>query len=312
MCHWALFATALSCYHVPSIHGFCTPLATRRSYQQREWNKFSTPRSYHQPKHFSRMKAFHTRRFASGSHQDDNSSSNNDSHPAGIKEKGKHDLLSSRQRILAQNPEPEDVPIVTATLDWLEGVVIGMNLCPFAERPFKTQRLGVQVIHGRDETEILSQVLAECLVRQKQRGTCLIVCPDLYPTNFETFLQVYNMLNEGVLLDYNLLEDIQIAPFHPLFEFDGSGSDGSDNFTNRSPYPIFHILREEEVGEAVDQLDGDASMVWRRNVELMEALGDEFGEGMLRRILSGDMSRIDPTTSSRVREIVKAVRKTTL
>ncbi len=71
----------------------------------------------------------------------------------------------------------------------------------------------------------------------------LSLCPNLFPSNFNAFLEVYNMLQDGVLVEHDLSEDLQIAPFHPFFEFEGSGADGVDNYTNRSPYPIFHILR---------------------------------------------------------------------
>jgi uncharacterized protein len=259
----------------------------------------------------------------------------------------------ARQAILDRNPEPEDAVILNATLDWVEHVVIGLNLCPFAESPYQgtiptnssdngkdntndndnhhdrhdRRRFFCEVIHGCDETEIVSRVLGECLVRKDQpRTTSLMICPDLYPTNFDTFLQVYNILNEGILQeshsppsenenddDVDDEEDlstyIQIAPFHPLFQFEGSAPDGVDNYTNRSPYPMFHILREDDVGYAVDVLDGDASQVWKRNVELLEALGDEFDDETMKRIMSGKRTLIERTVQDKVQEILKAVKR---
>jgi len=242
-----------------------------------------------------------------------------------------------RKSIFIRNPEPEDAHILSTTLDWVEHVVIGFNLCPFAEKPYQSQRLYMEVISGQDETEILGRVLGECIIRKDQPGTSLMICPDLYPNNFETFLQVYNILTEGVLPDYrdekkkkrsrqkedddddedddDLTNHIQIAPFHPLFVFDGSGNEGVDNYTNRSPYPIFHILREEEVGNAVDILDGDSSRIWKRNVELLEAFGDEFDEEIIKEIMSGktSMNTIENLDiRNKVKEIYKKVsRKTT-
>lgn len=175
------------------------------------------------------------------------------------------------------------------TLDWLEGVVIGYNLCPFAEAPMLRSELGIEVVVGTDQTEILAAVLAECLRLRKSdaRGTALVVCPDLCPNNFLAFLEVYNILVEGVLPDQELDETIQIAPFHPLFLFgnnddDWEGGDNNDeddaidNYTNRSPHPIFHVLREAEVEKAVDALDGNAEKVWQRNVDLLQAMEDLF------------------------------------
>ena len=83
--------------------------------------------------------------------------------------------------------------------------------------------------------------------------------------------------------------NVQVAPFHPLFQFEGSDLDGIDNYTNRSPYPIFHLLREDEVAQAVDQLDGDAGKVWKRNIGLLEAMQQELGMDAFRQIMKGDL-----------------------
>ena len=115
-------------------------------------------------------------------------------------------IQDPREFILSKSPEPEDQEILQRTLDWVQGVVIGLNLCPFAEKPFRSKQLYMEVLPGIDENEILSRVLGECLVRQTKPGTSLMICPDLYPKKFDAFLQVYNILNEGVLVDYDLLD----------------------------------------------------------------------------------------------------------
>jgi hypothetical protein len=183
------------------------------------------------------------------------------------------------------------------TLDWLEGVVIGYNLCPFAEAPMLRSELSIEVVLGNNEEEILGAVLGECLRlrRERARGTALVVCPDLAPTSFMAFLEIYNVLVEGILPDRGLEEDLQIAPFHPLFVFGDGGEveeeeddigddatdkdindDAIDNYTNRSPHPTFHVLREAEVEKAVQALDGNAEKVWKRNVDLLRAMEDLF------------------------------------
>ena len=176
------------------------------------------------------------------------------------------------------------------TLDWLEHVVIGYNLCPFAEAPMLREELTIQVVMGTNQTEILAQVLGESLRLRNRPGTSLVVCPDLCPNNFLAFLEVYNILVEGVLPDQELQDDLQIAPFHPLFVFGDDDDDEEDDedqlaannmdsighYTNRSPYPTFHVLREAEVEKAVDALDGNAETVWKRNVDFLEAMEDLF------------------------------------
>lgn len=217
--------------------------------------------------------------------------------------------VSPSEAILRRSRPTEDEPIVRRTLEWLQRSVIGLNLCPFAEKPFNQKRMNLEVIHGSDQVEILSNVLAECLVRKQQPGTSLMICPELFPSNFIAFLEVYNMMQDGVLVDNNLEDYIQVAPFHPCFEFEGSG-ENVDNFTNRSPYPIFHILREEEVSVAVDALQGDAEKVWKRNVELLETLEDELGRERTAQIVAGKQQ--DDTTSDSILEILEKVKKARL
>jgi hypothetical protein len=198
------------------------------------------------------------------------------------------------------------------TLDWLENVVIGYNLCPFAEAPMLRSELAIEVVLGTDQTEILATVLGECLGLHSSRssnknsnsnnnnknhsnndndvddshntngtnvrGTALVVCPDLCPTNFLAYLEVYNVLIEGLLPDHDLDDELQIAPFHPLFVFGENElvPHAIDNYTNRSPHPTFHVLREAEVEKAVAALDGNAEKVWKRNVDVLQAMEDLF------------------------------------
>lgn len=92
----------------------------------------------------------------------------------------------------------------------------------------------------------------------------------------------------------------EVAPFHPLFQFEGSDAESVDNWTNRSPYPIFHILREDEVGRAADSLDGDAGRVWKRNVGLLEALQTELGPSGVERIFTSKATTEEKTSLHRI------------
>ena len=213
---------------------------------------------------------------------------------------------SPRDYIFQRNP-PEDYEMLETTMDWVQNVVIGLNLCPFAERPLKRRELKLELIRGHNEEEILAQVLGECLVKQSKPGTSLMICPDLYPEDFESFLGVYNVLNDGVLVNQNLTDDVQIAPFHPFFRFDGSQDEDVDNYTNRSPYPIFHILREDEVGRAVDVMEGDASVVWRRNIELLEELEKKLDYSELEQVMKG--GKVPNALKEKVRGILQELKR---
>eukprot|EP00591_Stephanopyxis_turris_P002220 CAMPEP_0195507292 /NCGR_PEP_ID=MMETSP0794_2-20130614/762_1 /TAXON_ID=515487 /ORGANISM="Stephanopyxis turris, Strain CCMP 815" /LENGTH=140 /DNA_ID=CAMNT_0040633925 /DNA_START=343 /DNA_END=766 /DNA_ORIENTATION=- len=111
---------------------------------------------------------------------------------------------------------------------------------------------------------------------QHEAGTSVIVVPDYYPDDFGSFM------------DFDLHGIIQVAPFHPRFEFEGSGADGVDNLTNRSPFPIFHLLREEEVSDAVESLGGDAGKVWSRDVQLLSKLEEFSGKHGVEKIMRGE------------------------
>lgn len=177
------------------------------------------------------------------------------------------------------------------TLDWIRKVVIGLNLCPFAERPLRENKLKVSVVRGSDDEYVAAAVVYELISRsdEKHEGTTVVVAPDFYPDDFERYLDLVQYIEDNVMEEHELHGLVQIAPFHPKFVFNGSGEEGVDNYTNRSPHPMFHILRENEVGLAVDKLGGDASRVWQRNVDLLEGMEKKFGREGVKEIMSGKL-----------------------
>ena len=110
------------------------------------------------------------------------------------------------------------------------------------------------------------------------------------------------MIDQGLLEDNDLVGVLQVAPFHPLFQFEGSDVDSPDNWTNRAPYPLFHVLREDEVERAADSLEGDASRVWKRNVGLLDALQEALGSVGVERIFT---SQATAEEKARLAEILK-------
>jgi hypothetical protein len=130
-------------------------------------------------------------------------------------------------------------------------------------------------------------VLYESILRKDDEGTTVVICPDLFPSSFIDFYETVVMAEE-MLFDQGMEGIIQIAPFHPLFRFEGSGVEGVDNLTNRAPYPIFHILREEEVSSAVNKLDGDSSKVWQRNIDLLDLMEEKYGRETTEKIMAGE------------------------
>lgn len=181
--------------------------------------------------------------------------------------------------------------IKKTTLNWIKNVVIRLNLCPFAERPLRENKVKVTVVRGSDDEIVAAAVVHELISRsdEQHEGTTIVVAPEFYPDDFERYMDLVQYIEDDVMEEHDLHGLVQIAPFHPNFEFSGSGGDGVDNYTNRSPYPIFHILRENEVGLAVDKLGGDASKVWQRNVNLLEGMDKKFGRDGVKKIMKGEL-----------------------
>lgn len=102
--------------------------------------------------------------------------------------------------------------------------------------------------------------------------TTLLVHPTLFP-DFDTFNQMLDIADAAVV-DNGLEGIVQIAPFHPDFQFEGTDSDDISNYTNRSPYPTLHLIREDSIAKAA-QAFPDASAIFERNIALLEKMGHE-------------------------------------
>jgi hypothetical protein len=193
----------------------------------------------------------------------------------------------------------DDAAIEARTLDWIKKSVIGLNLCPFAERPMKNKGLYIKVIRGDDDSDIGKAVTAALLFTADETPgvTTIVVAPEYHPNDFERYLGMVQFLEQVVMDgedDYKLSEYVQIAPFHPLFQLDNSSPVGEkepiDVYTNRGPYPMFHVIRTDDVAEAVDKLDGDPGKVWRRNQRLLQNMDERLGREATVNIVMGTQS----------------------
>ena len=200
---------------------------------------------------------------------------------------------------------PPDSIVESQTIKWIREVVIGLNLCPFAALPLSSNKLSVEIVRGNDAEAIAAAVLLELILRTDQPGTTVVVAPECHPDDFTTYLEVVSFIEDTLMVEHELHGKVQLAPFHPLFEFGGSGADGVDNYTNRSPYPMFHVLREDEVGAAVDKLNGDAGVVWQRNIKLLRLMEEKLGREGLKDVMG---CRADAGVKDNVEEILKMMR----
>lgn len=167
-----------------------------------------------------------------------------------------------------------DVLIVERTTRWLEDVVIGLNLCPFAAGVRAAAR--VAVVHAADLEVLLTSLAleAERLIDSKKvdLSTTLLVATGPLVEDFDEFLDALEIVNQ-LVCDAGWEGVIQVASFHPDYRFDGEPEGTRGNFTNRSPYPTFHLLRESDVTRAVDS-DVDVAAIPAANIQRLEALTD--------------------------------------
>jgi hypothetical protein len=170
--------------------------------------------------------------------------------------------------------------IISATRKWVEDVVVGYNLCPFAKRELVRDRVRFVVSEAETEDELLQAVHAELqrLEDDPNIETTLLVHPNVlqdFPA-YNEFLDA----TDGLLAYMNLEGIYQIASFHPDYQFEGTEPEAAENYTNRSPYPMFHLIREASL-EAVINNYPDVDGIPDRNIALM----NEFGAEKMRRIL---------------------------
>ena len=173
---------------------------------------------------------------------------------------------------------------IRQTKAWVEQVVIGLNLCPFASKPVKDNRVAY-IAAGNASMEQHLQRLADCFKQLDSTfdiETSLLIFPESYPS-FDDYLELLHLSN--LLLDDLRYSGVyQLASFHPAYCFENSDEDDAANFTNRSPYPMLHIIRESSIEKAVAGYK-DIEQVPLRNVNTLRELGYRKMAQTLQRIL---------------------------
>jgi hypothetical protein len=166
--------------------------------------------------------------------------------------------------------------IIADTQQWLERAVIGLNLCPFAKSVVVRKQVRYALSAASTADDLLAELENElnrlASAEPAELDTTLLI----HPLVMTDFLDYHFFLAEVDALNRNLGYDgvFQIASLHPQYEFAGSEPDDIANFTNRSPYPTLHLLRESSIDRAVAAFP-DAADIFERNIETMERLGHE-------------------------------------
>ena len=157
--------------------------------------------------------------------------------------------------------------VVAATGDWLEKLVIGLNLCPFAKAVHAKKQIRFVVSRARNSDALLEDLERELklLVETdpEKIDTTLLIHPEVLTDflDYNDFLDICDSVIEELELDGIL----QVASFHPQYQFADTEVDDVSNFTNRSPYPTLHLLREDSVTQAVETFP-DVDSIYQKNI----------------------------------------------
>lgn len=168
-----------------------------------------------------------------------------------------------------------DAEHVTAQVHtWLREVVVGLNLCPFAEPVLRSGQLQTRISRAEDREQAVRDTLDEArrllTPATDAQATSLVVIPEGLD-DFEAYLDAAADIRH-TLSEAGCDGLLQLATFHPRYRFEGEDPENLGHYTNRAPYPIFHLLREDAVAVAVEK-HPDPSGIPARNIARLEALG---------------------------------------
>jgi uncharacterized protein len=168
----------------------------------------------------------------------------------------------------------DEVLVLQQTRLWLEKAVIGLNLCPFAKAVYVKNQIRLVVSKARHSDDLLEELDRELDLLVATPAAEIDTTLLIHPTLFADFLDFNDFLEiaEGVVNEHGLEGVVQLASFHPKFQFDGTTEDDISNYTNRAPYAILHLLREDSVERAVEAFP-QAETIFETNIATLEKLG---------------------------------------
>ena len=178
--------------------------------------------------------------------------------------------------MITPNQNADDDQIVAATQNWLEKAVIGLNLCPFAKSVHVKQQVRYVVSSATSPEQLLEELMNELQLLSdtpaEEVDTTLLIHPFVLTDflDYNEFLDVADAAVEDMQLD----GELQVASFHPDYQFSETDANDIGNYTNRAPYPILHLLREDSIERAVAAFP-EAEQIFEKNIETLEKLGHD-------------------------------------
>jgi hypothetical protein len=174
------------------------------------------------------------------------------------------------------NPNADDGEIIAATRRWIERAVIGLNLCPFAKAVFVKEQVRYVVSNATTPEVLLETLMNELQLLSDSDAEKIDTTLLIHPFVLGDFLDYNEFLDvaDAAVEDMSLEGELQVASFHPEYQFADTDVNDIENYTNRAPYPILQLLREDSIARAVEAFP-QADEIFEKNIETMEKLGHE-------------------------------------
>ncbi|WP_051155336.1 DUF1415 domain-containing protein [Noviherbaspirillum massiliense] len=174
------------------------------------------------------------------------------------------------------HPSHDPDEVIVTTRAWLEKAVIGLNLCPFAKAVHVKQQVRYVVSNAQTPEALREDLVRELETLAQANAKDIDTTLLIHPSVLLDFLDYNDFLDiaDETLSELGLEGQLQVASFHPRYQFAGTAQDDIENYTNRSPYPILHLLREDSIERAVESFP-DASEIYEKNIATMRRLGHE-------------------------------------
>jgi hypothetical protein len=163
---------------------------------------------------------------------------------------------------------------IAATHHWLEKAVIGLNLCPFARAVYVKRQIRWVESTARDALDLREDLVRELQFLAAADPETVNTTLLIHPHVLNDFLEYNDFLDvvDAAIEEHGLVSILQVASFHPAYRFKGTAPDDVENFTNRSPHPMLHLLREDSISRAIATFP-DAAIIYQRNVATLRRLG---------------------------------------
>lgn len=171
---------------------------------------------------------------------------------------------------------PGDEEAIAATREWLERAVIGLGLCPFAKAVHVKGQIRYAVSDARNASSLLDDLQRELHTLAEAAPEAIDTTLLIHPFSLNDFLDYNDFLEtaDELVEAEGFAGILQVASFHPRYQFAGTSADDITNYSNRSPYPILHLLREASIDAAVAAFP-EAEAIYEKNIETLERLGHD-------------------------------------